>query len=199
MSFHSLMINIASFNDLVLSFLINVWSCRFPHYGDGTVPGWLLVVCSAVVPIIIIAVVSLTWSYPTTGVGAGVSGSDTSKTKVWKMRAWELHAGWIGLALSLISSWIITNGLKNMFGKPRPDMLSRCQPDMANLEDYLVGFNGPSSRDRTGDLLVSAEICRNPDGGTLDDGFRAFPSGHASLSAAGMIPTSVRQRRLESH
>lgn len=154
--------------------------CSFPHYSEGTVPGWLLVVCCAVVPTIIIALVSLTSDNP------GASGAGTSRSRVWKYKAWELHAGWIGLALSLITTWIITNGMKNMFGKPRPDMLARCEPDLPNLDTYLVGLNGPSSRGDIEALLVSADICTNPDRGTLDDGFRAFPSGHASLSAAGM-------------
>ena len=107
---------------------------------------------------------------------------------IWKHKLWELHAGWLGLALSLVSTWIITNGAKNLFGKPRPDMLARCRPDLANLEDYAVGERAYTRSDEI--LLVSAAICTNPDEGTVDDGFRAYPSGHASMSAAGMCFSS---------
>lgn len=81
--------------------------------------------------------------------------------------------------------------MKNLFGKPRPDLLSRCQPDIANVAQYIVGFHTPAD---DGSLngpyngqLVRAEICKNPDTDLLDDGFRSYPSGHASSAAAGLI------------
>jgi membrane-associated phospholipid phosphatase len=40
-------------------------------------------------------------------------------------------------------------------------------------------------------LLVSAAICTNTDKSILNDGFRSFPSGHASFSAAGLIYLSL--------
>lgn len=83
--------------------------------------------------------------------------------------------------MSLVSTWIVTNSLKNMFGKPRPDLLSRCRPDLENVEGYRVGGRGSTG----GLMLVTAGICMNADAGTMDDGFRAYPSGHSSLSAAG--------------
>jgi len=49
-----------------------------------------------------------------------------------------------------------------------------CVSDMTNLNDYLVGEKG-LGRDEF--LLVSADICTNTDKSTLDDAFRAFPSG----------------------
>ncbi|KAK5634736.1 hypothetical protein RRF57_010449 [Xylaria bambusicola] len=99
--------------------------------------------------------------------------------------------GWLGLALSLISAWIITQGMKNLFGKPRPDLLDRCKPDVANVMDYIVGFTDPLLGSNPGSKyngqLVSATICTNPDKAFLDDGFRSYPSGHSSSAAAGLI------------
>lgn len=40
-------------------------------------------------------------------------------------------------------------------------------------------------------FLVSAAICKNPDKDILDDGFRSYPSGHASFAAAGLIYLSL--------
>jgi len=91
--------------------------------------------------------------------------------------------GWLGLGLSVIASWLITNGMKNMFGKPRPDLLARCQPDLDNIARYIVGGIANSS---SNGLLVSANICQNTDKALLDDGFRSYPSGHSSSAAAGM-------------
>ena len=42
-----------------------------------------------------------------------------------------------------------------------------------------------------GVFLVSATICQNPDKDILDDGFRSYPSGHASFAAAGLIYLSL--------
>src|SRR5205085_329275 len=97
---------------------------------------------------------------------------------------WELHMGWLGLGLSIISTWIVTNGMKNLYGKPRPDLLSRCDPDIENVAKYLVGGFASSSMNGQ---LVSHLICRNTDSDILDDGFRSYPSGHSSSAAAGML------------
>ena len=74
-------------------------------------------------------------------------------------------------------SFFFTQGMKNLFGKPRPDLLSRCNPDYQNQAQYAVGG---LSQVLEGVNLVSSTICRQPDKGKLDDGFSSFPSGHSS-------------------
>ncbi|KAI0387284.1 acid phosphatase/Vanadium-dependent haloperoxidase [Hypomontagnella monticulosa] len=157
----------------------------FPFTEHETVTSALLLICNAVIPIAVVLIVVLVF-VPGPTVPAG-----TPKSLIWKRKLWELHTGWLGLALSLISAWIITQGMKNLFGKPRPDLLSRCQPDFANVMQYIVGFKTPAD---DGSLdgpyngqLVRADICKNPDKALLDDGFRSYPSGHASSAAAGLI------------
>lgn len=106
------------------------------------------------------------------------------KHAIWSRKLWEWHVGWLGLALSLSSSFLITSGMKNLFGKPRPDLLSRCDPDIVNLERYrLGGFMGTD--------VVSAAICRQTNMELLDDGFRSYPSGHSSFAAGGLIYLSL--------
>ncbi|KAH8599046.1 PAP2 superfamily-domain-containing protein [Bisporella sp. PMI_857] len=115
------------------------------------------------------------------------------KSLIWQRKLWEWHTGWLGLALSLGSAFLITQGMKNLFGKPRPDLLSRCQPDLANINDYIIGgFPGIQSQPGVNGLyLVSAAICKNTDKDILDDGFRSYPSGHASFAAGGLIYLSL--------
>lgn len=86
------------------------------------------------------------------------------------------------------SAWFFVSGIKNMCGKPRPDMLTRCKPDMDNVAQYVVGgFQIPGANGQ----LVSADICTETDMELLDDGFRSYPSGHAGASAAGLIYLSL--------
>lgn len=117
----------------------------------------------------------------------------TPKSLLWKRKLWELHVGWLGLALSLASAWFITNGMKNLFGKPRPDLLARCNPDIANFSQYVVGGENVAGGFQR---LVSAAICQGmadrDDAQTiLEDGFRSYPSGHSSSAAAGLIYLSL--------
>ena len=73
-----------------------------------------------------------------------------------------------------------------MVGKPRPDMLARCQPDLTDIGRYVVGGLG-MNLDSEAPPFVTSAICRQPDKRLLDDGFAAFPSGHSSFNSAGMV------------
>ncbi|KAL2756147.1 hypothetical protein ACRALDRAFT_1081874 [Sodiomyces alcalophilus JCM 7366] len=165
----------------------------FPFTERETVPLWLLLVLVVVAPVAIIFLVCLIF------VPGGTVPKGIPRPLVWRRKLWELHAGWLGLALALIAALFVTNGLKNMFGKPRPDLLSRCEPDLANIERYVVGGIGRGRVPSTLSLnqvvgigsLVSADICQTSDLRKLDEGFRSFPSGHASSSAAGLIYLSL--------
>lgn len=90
--------------------------------------------------------------------------------------------------MSVVSAWFFTQSMKNLYGKPRPDLLSRCEPDMANIDKYIVG--GFANSDTSG-YLVSAKICQQTDWTKLNDGFCSYPSGHSSFSAAGLIYLSL--------
>lgn len=154
----------------------------FPFTEHETVPFWIAGVVNTALPVVVIAIIALVF-VPGATVPKGVP-----RSLIWKRKLWELHQGWLGLALSCAAAWLITNGMKNMFGKPRPDLIARCQPDMANLSQYIVG--GIANVSSNGQL-VSGNICKNPDKAILDDGFRSCPSGHASSSAAGLLYLSL--------
>jgi hypothetical protein len=49
-----------------------------------------------------------------------------------------MQDGWV-FALSLSLSLLLTQTMKNMFGKHRPDFLARCNPDIAGMNNYIVG------------------------------------------------------------
>ena len=96
----------------------------------------------------------------------------------------------MGLALSCAMAFMLTDGMKGLFGKPRPDLLARCVPDVANLQKYIVGGFGSLVPD--GQQLVSWQICQQTDMSILNDGFAAFPSGHSSCTCLCLIPGHPR-------
>lgn len=154
----------------------------FPYAETETVPMWLLVVLCAMAPLVVIAIVSLIF------VPGATVPKNTPAVLVWKRKLWELHVGWLGLALAIISAMFFTQGMKNLFGKPRPDLLDRCRPDIDNAREHIAG--GWRQENALG-LLYYASICMQSDSGKLDDGFRSYPSGHSSGGAAGLTYLSL--------
>jgi hypothetical protein len=122
---------------------------------DEQIPIGLLAVIALVIPAVIIFLI----------VAALVPGPRTTrglsrKTMITR-KLWEWEKGWAGLALALVVSFFITQGMKNLFGKPRPSCIARCQPDLDNVQNYVVGGYGQNLDPRW--TLVSADICKNPD------------------------------------
>ncbi|TFK27409.1 PAP2-domain-containing protein [Coprinopsis marcescibilis] len=84
---------------------------------------------------------------------------------------WDFHNSYLGLILGLALTGSTTQLIKLTVGRPRPDIISRCNPNVT--EDPLLG-------------LTTWRVCQQEDIHLLKDGFRSFPSGHSSLSFAGL-------------
>ncbi|OCK76683.1 acid phosphatase/Vanadium-dependent haloperoxidase [Lepidopterella palustris CBS 459.81] len=151
----------------------------FPYVVREKIPTWLLVVVSLIIPAGIIFLVCLIF------VPGPTASKQTPKSLVWRRKMWEWNVGWMGLALSLATSYMITQGMKQLFGKPRPDLLARCNTNMTSIPTTKVSSDGTSLSPLW--VLVSATICQQTDTNILNDGFRSFPSGHSSLSWAGLL------------
>lgn len=82
----------------------------------------------------------------------------------FKDRLWELNCGILGLVLSQAAAFVITGALKNACGKPRPDVIDRCQPREGSADSPVYG-------------LSNYTICTQTDQAILNDGFKSFPSG----------------------
>ncbi|KAA1471229.1 PAP2-domain-containing protein [Dentipellis sp. KUC8613] len=85
---------------------------------------------------------------------------------------WDAHSSALGVILSLAISGSVTQFVRITVGRPRPDFIVRCNPAPGTVDPPL----GHSS----------ASICNQSDISILREGFRSFPSGHASLSFAGL-------------
>lgn len=77
---------------------------------------------------------------------------------------------YLSFGISIVLTAFITDIVKNAVGRPRPDLISRCQP----------------SPDVKPNVLVTVESCSAPEGFVLHDGWRSFPSGHSSSAFAGL-------------
>ncbi|KAG9050579.1 hypothetical protein FS837_004437 [Tulasnella sp. UAMH 9824] len=126
-------------------------SIQYNYTVHERVPDWALYLIALVAPLVIMPIINLI------------------SIRSW----WDWHNSWLGLILSLGLTGTITNIVKITAGRPRPDLLSRCQP-VSNAGNAPV-FG-----------LANASICTQTDIGILRDGFRSFFSGHSSLSFAGL-------------
>lgn len=82
----------------------------------------------------------------------------------------------VGLAVSVTLTNLVTDILKNAFGRHRPDFLARCQPAPDTPKNVLV---------------LAKDVCTAANRGRLLDGFRTTPSGHSSIAFAGLFYLSL--------
>jgi membrane-associated phospholipid phosphatase len=98
--------------------------------------------------------------------------------------------------MSIAIAVLVTNGLKNLLGRPRPDLISRCDLNRDDISKYTIG---------PGELLDwricrSRAIAKGSVAGALDesdvrDGFRSFPSGHCSSTSSSHTNVGVANKK----
>ncbi|CAO3627308.1 unnamed protein product [Mucor hiemalis] len=132
-------------------FSINDTSLMHKYTVNESVPVWLLMVVAILLPILVIIVYS-----------------------GFYRRNWlDFNSGLLGLGLALTMTIMMTDVIKITVGRPRPDMLDRCQPP--------PGIENPPL------LLLNYTICTADHNSYIfKDGFKSFPSGHSSFSFAGL-------------
>jgi len=97
--------------------------------------------------------------------------SHHKRPRPFNQRLWEMNVAILGIGLSVAAAVTITGALKNLLGKPRPDVLARCQLP----KDYVQLPVGLTSWEKcTGDPIL------------LKDGFKSWPSGHSSVAFSGL-------------
>lgn len=146
-------------------FSLSDTSISYPRQQHAKISTGVLVVLSGLIPAIACVAVPLLLSPAPATV---------------KRRVYAANKALLGLLLSIALAMLLTDALKNLMGKPRPDMIGRCAPAEERLAAAQVGWG-----------LVSWEVCANLGSRELADGFRSFPSGHASMSFAGLTYTTL--------
>ncbi|KAL8902269.1 MAG: hypothetical protein Q9207_004804 [Kuettlingeria erythrocarpa] len=161
-------------------FALRNYTLQYPYAVKERVPIPLAFVLTFLFPILIIAIYSLLidglfshHEQPTAR-----DGHKTFGKYRWKDRLWEFNCGILGLLLSQGAAFVVTGALKNATGKPRPDLIDRCQPKAGSADPLPFG-------------LSNSSICTQTDHAILKDGFRSFPSGHSSSAFAGLFYLSI--------
>ncbi|OGM39573.1 PAP2 domain protein [Aspergillus bombycis] len=129
---------------LLISYVID-WVfiiISFPYTTDETVSTAVLVVVALIVPAVIIVLVTLV-----------IMPGSWNRGTAWRVKIWEWNAGWLGLGLAVAAAFMATEGLKDLYGRSRPDLLARCDPDLGNIDAYVVGGLGGQVDARRGWLV----------------------------------------------
>lgn len=82
---------------------------------------------------------------------------------------YDFHHATLGLLFSVLITAVITDALKDGVGRPRPDFFWRCFPDGRGVYTNV-----------TGDVICTGIKS------VVKEGYKSFPSGHASGSFAGL-------------
>ena len=155
-------------------------SISYPHRERAKVSLGILTFLSIILPISVIGLVSL--FVPT----RAVSNPNNTNERRRREKLWELNASLLGLGVSLATATIIFTGVKNLSGKPRPDFLARCKPDVGKVAAHKVGGYGQAAVSELW-VMVDGGICQEADRRRLNDGFRSFPSGYATSEAVQQL------------
>ena len=147
-------------------------SISYPHREKAKVGLGLFVFLAIVLPIVTIVFVSIYDPRRST---------HPDNRKHWRRSLWHINAGLLGLGVSLATSTIVFTGVKSLSGKPRPDFLARCDPDLKQITAHTVGGYGQTVSNLW--VVVEGGVCKQLDKNFLNDGFRSFPSGYATSEA----------------
>lgn len=179
-------------------------SISHPFTENERVPFWLTSLASFPLPLAIILLIAYFYNKtkPTdeeVGSSNGLEGGDlegvddcvynetnntdnntennTENTEITNTQYIDVLRCCLGLLLAIILSIHVTQFLKMMVGRARPDFMSRClETKMVDLKLLPLRPNGS----------IDIHKCPNTNKELIIDGYRSFPSGHASGSFAGL-------------
>lgn len=134
----------------------------------------VLVLVTLVAPAAIIVIGSILLTPGT----AAPDGVGPTTAQIIRKKFWEWNAGWLGLGVAYAGVFMATQGLKVLVGRPRPDLLARCDPDTSQIDNFAVSGLGTTLTGAP--TMVCYKICRQQTSTLTIEGFSSFPSGHSS-------------------
>ncbi|KAJ5715535.1 uncharacterized protein N7483_012716 [Penicillium malachiteum] len=152
----------------------------YPFMQKETVTTTTLILVSLLAP----AAITLIGAFVIVPGTAAPTGPKPTTSQILRRKFWEWNVGWMGLGVAYAGVFMATQGLKVLIGRPRPDLLARCDPDLDKISTYAVSGLGETLTGAT--TMVSYKICQTQTSTLTVEGFSSFPSGHSSSSFAGL-------------
>ncbi|KAJ5618537.1 hypothetical protein N7528_006648 [Penicillium herquei] len=152
----------------------------YPYMQNETVTTTTLILVSLLAP----AAITLVGAFIIVPGTAAPNGPKPTTSQILRRKFWEWNVGWMGLGVAYAGVFMATQGLKVLIGRPRPDLLARCNPDLDKISTYAVSGLGQTLTGAT--TMVSYKICQTQTSTLTIEGFSSFPSGHSSSSFAGL-------------
>jgi membrane-associated phospholipid phosphatase len=158
---------------------------------EAAVPSWLLGVLCAALPGGVLLALCLLAPRPSPRM-PGFAG-DVRALPLEGVRALPL----VGLALALTSTMLATNAVKNYVGSKRPNFF-----DVCNYAGYAAAIDSRNTSSPAWRAFSAATVFGAPgslgrcvgSAAAVADAQRSFPSGHASLSFAGLFYLALSLR-----
>lgn len=160
-------------------FALENWTLHYPYAEHERVTVTMAAILAVGCPLVIITfytmVIDGIFSHQTPMPAGGRGGLKrlTGRYRL-KDRLWELNCGILGLMLSVGAAFTITGALKNAIGKPRPDIIDRCNVKQDVYKHWHDNY--PDVK------MLTVADCQQTDSYKLQDGFKSFPSAHSSGS-----------------
>lgn len=119
-------------------FSLQNYTIQYPYAVKERIPIHVALIISCAFPILVIAVYTLVLDgfFSQRRKERGYLGVHKLKDRLW-----ELNCGILGLFLSQGAAFVITGTLKNLCGKPRPDLIARCQPRPGSIDPPVFGLS----------------------------------------------------------
>ncbi|KAK6360290.1 hypothetical protein TWF730_006438 [Orbilia blumenaviensis] len=160
----------------------------FPYH-DDTVSVVLLGIVAIAAPAGIMMLCCLL--APRSALPALANNPHAPASLVWKHKLLNWNRAWLALGLTDALAFFISNCLKNVFGKPRPHMISVCKPDWDKVAEIVNTTRTGPQGILAWNPLVTSEICTTTDHEKLSEAFRSFPSGHSTMAFSGLTFLSI--------
>ncbi|XP_022737274.1 lipid phosphate phosphatase 2-like [Durio zibethinus] len=118
---------------------------KFPFHKD-TIPFWAVPFLAVLLPLVVFSI-----------------------NYYFRKDVYDFHHAILGLLFSVLLTGVITDSIKDVVGRPRPNFFWRCFPDGKAVFDKI-----------TGDVICHGNAK------DIKEGYKSFPSGHTSWSFAGL-------------
>ena len=162
----------------------------YPHKSN-TIPIWLVAVLGVIIPIIFLLITHL-WhrSYLSEKDVKAMSKENNQQSPkresyLAKFNRHNFYAAdlidmfW-SYSLAILVNGLITNIIKLLVGRPRPDFFNRCYPD-------IDIYNSVAVRNKLDGLTNLNNLACTGDAHEINEGRKSFPSGHTSSSFAAFV------------